>query len=54
MKLFTESNVLQIMEDFRKDLRRISSEIKQRNLELLPAIPYTYLLPERIPNSIAV
>ena len=37
---------------FQVKLNVISEEIKERNKQL--KIPYTYLLPERVPNSIAI
>ena len=37
---------------FQSSLQRISDVIKERNA--LVEFPYTYLLPERVPNSIAI
>lgn len=37
---------------FQSSLQRISDAIKERNA--LVEFPYTYLLPERVPNSIAI
>jgi len=37
---------------FQEKLNVITEEIKERNKRL--KIPYTYLLPERVPNSIAI
>ena len=54
MQFFTEPHILALQEEFRKDLKEISAKIHERNKSLLPMIPYEFLLPERIPNSIAV
>lgn len=37
---------------FQSALQRISEEIKERNASV--EFPYIYLLPERVPNSIAI
>ncbi|XP_037127187.1 polyunsaturated fatty acid 5-lipoxygenase isoform X3 [Syngnathus acus] len=49
---FLEKPVNAAMEMFRKSLAEISSAIKTRNQEL--KIPYDYMSPNRIPNSVAV
>ncbi|KAM9809803.1 polyunsaturated fatty acid 5-lipoxygenase-like isoform X2 [Syngnathus typhle] len=49
---FLEKPVNAPMEMFRKSLAEISSAIKTRNQEL--KIPYDYMSPDRIPNSVAV
>jgi arachidonate 5-lipoxygenase len=41
-----------IVQDFRKDLKEISKNIKERNLHRNP--PYEYLDPDIIPNSISI
>ncbi|KAL3883123.1 hypothetical protein ACJMK2_029416 [Sinanodonta woodiana] len=48
---FVEPEVRAAQNVFKTDLKRISDEIKRRNMNL--EIPYTYLLPENIPNSIS-
>lgn len=37
---------------FQSSLQRISEEIQERNASI--EFPYPYLLPERVPNSIAI
>ena len=56
MKLFTEKQVLDVQKEFKNDLEQLSVKIKSRNAELakMSMLPYIHLLPERIPNSIAV
>ncbi|KAK3579727.1 hypothetical protein CHS0354_008868 [Potamilus streckersoni] len=49
---FVEPEVREAQKWFKTDLNRISDEIKRRNMDL--EIPYTYLLPENIPNSVSV
>ncbi|KAL3883124.1 hypothetical protein ACJMK2_029417 [Sinanodonta woodiana] len=49
---FTEPSVREVQAEFRENLKKISEEIQIRNTSL--EIPYTYLLPERVPNSTAV
>ena len=50
--LFAEDAPLKAISRFQENLKGISAAIRERNKEL--DIPYEYLLPERIPNSIAV
>ena len=50
--LFTEEEALKVISKFQMNLKKISAAIMERNESL--AVPYTYLLPERIPNSIAI
>ena len=50
--LFIDPPAKSAISSFQKKLKQISAEIKQRNANL--EIPYPYLLPERIPNSIAI
>lgn len=42
----------EIVDEFRKDLQKISKQIKERNLHRNP--PYEYLDPDIIPNSISI
>uniref|UniRef100_A0AAY4EU42 Arachidonate 5-lipoxygenase n=1 Tax=Denticeps clupeoides TaxID=299321 RepID=A0AAY4EU42_9TELE len=49
---FTEKPVKMAMETFRKKLSELSREIKARNEG--KKLPYYYLSPDRIPNSVAV
>ncbi|KAM9798187.1 hydroperoxide isomerase ALOXE3-like [Neosynchiropus ocellatus] len=49
---FEEPAVLQMIEDFQKDLSAISDDIMKRNVSL--ELPYDYLNPAQIENSIAV
>ena len=51
-QLFVEEAAKSAINGFQKKLKRISIEIKERNAKLV--VPYPYLLPERIPNSIAI
>ena len=41
-----------MIERFRKALDEIDGQIKERNAQL--DVPYTYLLPTRVPNSITI
>ncbi|XP_073233506.1 allene oxide synthase-lipoxygenase protein-like isoform X2 [Porites lutea] len=50
--LFIDPPAKSAISSFQKKLKKISAEIKERNANL--EIPYPYLLPERIPNSIAI
>ena len=51
-KRFTESNVLNYIERFQRKLEGIGGEIDVRNESL--DVPYTYMLPKKIPNSITI
>lgn len=51
-ELFIEEPAKTAIEVFQRKLKGISAEIKARNAKL--RVPYPYLLPERIPNSIAI
>lgn len=51
-ELFIEEPAKAAIEVFQRKLKGISAEIKARNAKL--RVPYPYLLPERIPNSIAI
>ena len=46
---FDDDTTIAAYEAFKIDLERIEEAIKERNSKL--DIPYTYLLPSRIPNS---
>ena len=48
---FAGEATLATIEAFQEDLKRIAESIKERNESM--EIPYTYLLPQRIPNSIS-
>ncbi|XP_068704039.1 allene oxide synthase-lipoxygenase protein-like [Montipora foliosa] len=50
--LLTGEEVEGAISRFQSSLRKISEDIKQRNASL--EFPYEYLLPERVPNSIAI
>jgi arachidonate 5-lipoxygenase len=50
--LFVDHNALKAISNFQENLQKISDSIKSRNGSL--EWPYTYLLPERVPNSIAI
>ena len=51
-ELFVENEAKAAVEKFRNRLEEIEKEIKERNEDL--DVPYTYLLPSRIPNSITI
>ncbi|XP_076825703.1 allene oxide synthase-lipoxygenase protein-like isoform X1 [Clavelina lepadiformis] len=51
-RLFCEQDVLTMMEQYREDLSAESDRIRKRNEGLHH--PYTFLLPDRVPNSIAI
>jgi len=46
------SEVEDAISRFQSSLQRVSEEIQQRNASM--EFPYPYLLPERMPNSIAI
>lgn len=50
--LFVEKAAKSAISGFQKKLKEISAGIKERNAKLV--VPYPYLLPERVPNSIAI
>jgi len=50
--LFVERAAKSAISGFQKKLKEISAGIKERNAKLV--VPYPYLLPERVPNSIAI
>lgn len=52
--LFTEDEAKRVISTFQEKLRGISEEIKQRNATLEEPYQYIYLLPEKVPNSIAI
>ncbi|CAM4719809.1 unnamed protein product [Leuciscus chuanchicus] len=49
---FTEQPVMEAAKTFRKKLAEVTNIIKSRNEDL--KVPYWYLSPDRIPNSVAV
>ncbi|KAM4595729.1 polyunsaturated fatty acid lipoxygenase ALOX15B-like [Fundulus diaphanus] len=49
---FTEEKTLTLIEKFQEDLRKLSEQIKDRNKKL--PLPYTYLDPEMVENSVAI
>ena len=49
---FTDMAAREAILRFQRKLNRISVSIKKRNETL--KFPYTYLLPEEVPNSIAI
>ncbi|XP_073780370.1 polyunsaturated fatty acid 5-lipoxygenase isoform X1 [Danio rerio] len=51
-KYFTEKLVTEAIENFRKELFVITKIIRKRNETL--ELPYLYLCPDRIPNSVAI
>mgnify|MGYP002259959699 CR=1 FL=1 len=51
-ELFIEGPAKAAIEVFQRKLKGISAEIKARNAKL--CVPYPYLLPEQIPNSVAI
>ena len=51
-KRFTETNVQRYIERLQKKLEGISGEIKVRNEGL--DVPYTFMLPKNVPNSITI
>ncbi|XP_031557674.1 allene oxide synthase-lipoxygenase protein-like [Actinia tenebrosa] len=50
--LFVDQDALKAISNFQEKLQKISDSIKSRNETL--EWPYTYLLPERVPNSVAI
>lgn len=51
-ELFVEEAPKSAIAAFQKKLQGISAKINERNSKI--AVPYPYLLPERVPNSIAI
>ena len=51
-ELFTEADILDSIESLQKRLEEIAKDIKVRNQDL--DVPYTYMLPKGIPNSITI
>lgn len=49
---FSEKMPTQFIKDFQANLRLLSAEIKSRNVGL--EIPYTYLNPANLENSVAI
>ncbi|XP_067280276.1 hydroperoxide isomerase ALOXE3-like [Pseudorasbora parva] len=50
--LYDEDVPFKLNEDFKKDLRELSDLIEERNKKL--ELPYTYLKPENVDNSVAI
>ena len=50
--VFTESAPIEAIQRFQDKLKKVSEEIEERNKQL--SVPYTYLIPENIPSSIAI
>lgn len=51
-RLFTEPAVITILDNFKRDLEKAQNEMAKRNETL--QFPYEYLLPDKIPSSIAI
>ena len=51
-ELFVEKEAKAAAEHLRKTLEKITVEIEERNKAL--EVPYIYLLPKKIPNSITI
>jgi hypothetical protein len=51
-KRFTEEKALKHIADFEKRLAEIESGIKKRNENL--DVPYIYMMPTKVPNSITI
>ena len=49
---FAEKAPNQFIAKFKEDLDRITGEIQKRNTKL--DVPYTYMLPSKVPNSITI
>ncbi|KAL0195395.1 hypothetical protein M9458_008967, partial [Cirrhinus mrigala] len=49
---FTEQPVKEAMKTFRQELVEVTNTIKNRNKKL--NMPYWYLSPDRIPNSVTI
>lgn len=50
--LFVEEVPLKLIEDFQKDLKELSAVIEERNKKL--ELPYIYLSPENVENSVSI
>nr|XP_039267987.1 allene oxide synthase-lipoxygenase protein-like [Styela clava] len=53
MRLFTDPEVLTFIDHYQKALKLYSDKVKERN-EYADEYAYEYLLPDRVPNSIAI
>lgn len=49
---FTEEFPLQKIKEFQEELKKLSADIKARNSSL--DLPYTYLDPEVVENSVSI
>ena len=52
--LFTDAKAKHAISEFQTKLEEISYEIEKRNASLAKQYRYPYLLPKRVPNSIAI
>ena len=52
LDMFSEETPQRLIKRFQKDLDSIAGDIQQRNKDL--DVPYTYMLPGKIPNSITI
>jgi arachidonate 5-lipoxygenase len=50
--IFSEQGAQRRVKQFQYDLEDISEYIQKRNTDL--DVPYTYMLPEKVPNSITI
>lgn len=53
MRLFTDAGALEAMEKYRCNLEKYSEQVEKRNASA-GCDAYDWLLPSKIPNSIAV
>lgn len=51
-RLFVEEAILNLQAAYKEELEQLGAKIKERNSKLEK--PYTFLLPEKIPNYIAI
>ena len=52
--LFTDAEARDAISEFQKKIQEISNEIEKRNENLEEPYRYIYVLPKRVPNSIAI
>jgi hypothetical protein len=50
--IFSEKAAQRLIKQFQYDLEDISEDIQKRNRDL--DVPYTYMLPGKVPNSITI
>ena len=53
-KFFTEQSILEIQNTYSNELAELQKTFEARNANLEEVKQYTYLLPDEIPNSIAI